>query len=106
MQQVRESVKVLFPISKAIGATNPKIIPSPINTYAIIFKFYLSLQNYLINKNEFMKKFILLAPILLIGCNINIKKYNPNEVIVIVELRINKDKSEDEIKTFTKKYKS
>ena len=41
-----------------------------------------------------MKKFILLAPILLIGCNINIKKYNPNEVIVIVELRINKDKSE------------
>ena len=51
-----------------------------------------------------MKKFILLAPILLIGCNINVKKYNPNEVIVIVELRINKDKSEDEIKTFTKKY--
>ena len=49
-----------------------------------------------------MKKFILLAPILLIGCNINIKKYNPNEVIVIVELRINKDKSEDESKLLPK----
>ena len=51
-----------------------------------------------------MKKFILLIPFLVIGCNINFKKYNPYEVIVIVELRINKDKSEEEIKTFTKKY--
>tara|TARA_B100002019_G_scaffold268303_1_gene260106 strand:- start:86 stop:550 length:465 start_codon:yes stop_codon:yes gene_type:complete len=51
-----------------------------------------------------MKKFILLIPFLVIGCNINFKKYNPDEVIVIVELRINKDKSEEEIKTFTKKY--
>ena len=48
-----------------------------------------------------MKKFILLIAFLVIGCNINLKKYNPNEVIVVVELKINKNKSEDEIKTFT-----
>jgi len=51
-----------------------------------------------------MKKLILLISFATIGCNSTDKKYIPNEVTVVVELRINKNKSEDEIKTFTKKY--
>ncbi|OUX40296.1 MAG: hypothetical protein CBE25_01475 [Flavobacteriaceae bacterium TMED265] len=53
-----------------------------------------------------MKKLILLSffTMVLIGCNSTNTKEIPNEVIVIVELIKNKEKSREELKEFTKLY--
>ena len=51
-----------------------------------------------------MRQLILLIFLTVIACGPENKNYIPNEVTVVVELRVNENKSRKEIESFTKKY--